>query len=105
MGETQVVLDSSHVRVTYETNHRQQQKNLNDLSGTSKTAQKRPKSPKRVIFKGDDSLDTLFSWLWERLKLFWTPHMSGYPMELIRDNEDFKGPVRNIKNGRKRPKG
>ena len=41
-----------------------------------KSRQKKAQQLKRVIFKGDGSLDALFSWLWERLKLFWTPHMS-----------------------------
>ena len=31
---------------------------------------KRPKKVKRVIFKGDGKLDTLFPWFWEKLKLF-----------------------------------
>ena len=55
------------------------------------------KKVKRVIFKGDGSLDALFSRLWETLKLFWTSDVSGYPMEPIRDNEDFKGAIRNFK--------
>ena len=42
-----------------------------------KNNQKRSKKVKRVIFIGDSSLDTPFSWFWERLKLFWTPHMAG----------------------------
>ena len=40
-----------------------------------------------------------------RLNVFWIPHMSGYPMDLIkpiRDNEDFKGAFRNVKNGPKK---
>ena len=66
-----------------------------------------PKRPKRVIFKGDGSLDTLFSRFLERLNVFWIPHMSGYLMDLIysiRDNEDSKGAFRNVKNGPKRAK-
>ena len=54
-------------------------------------------------FKGHGSLDTLFSRLWERLKMCWTYHMSGYFMEAIRDNEDFKGAVRSVNNGLKGP--
>ena len=39
--------------------------------------------------------------------MFWIPHMSGYLMDLmkpIRDNEDFKGAFRNVKNGPKMAK-
>ena len=43
-----------------------------------------------MIFKGDGSLDSLFSRLFERLKLFWTSYMSGYLMEPFRDIEDIK---------------
>ena len=35
-----------------------------------KNYQKRAKKVKRVIFKGDGRLDTLFPWFWEGLKLF-----------------------------------
>ena len=59
------------------------------------------KTAKWVIFKGDNSLDALCPRLWERLKVFWTSHMSGYLMEPIRFNEDFKEVVRNIKNTQK----
>ena len=62
---------------------------------------------KRVIFKGDGSLDTLFSRFLEILNVFWIPHMSGYLMDLIkpiRDNEDFKGAFRNVKKGPNRAK-
>ena len=31
---------------------------------------KQPKKVKRVIFKIDGNLDTLFPWFWEGLKLF-----------------------------------
>ena len=70
-----------------------------------KSGQKRAKKVKRVIFKGDGSLDALFSRFLERLNVFWIPHMSGYLMDLIkliRDDEDFKGALRNVKNGPKR---
>ena len=40
-----------------------------------------------VIFKGDGSLDALYSRLGERLKVLWTPYMSEYLMETIRDKE------------------
>ena len=69
-------------------------------SGTSKRAKK----AKWVIFKGDGSLDALFLRLWERLMWFWTSLMSEYLMEPIRDNEDFKGAVRNVNNFQKGPK-
>ena len=62
---------------------------------------------KRVIFKGDGSLDALFSRFLERLKVFWIPHMSGCLLDLnkpIRDNYDFKGAFMNVKNGPKRAK-
>ena len=55
MVETRSVLDSSHVRVPYGTNLRQW--------GPPTSRQERPKWPKlakRVIFKGDSSLDALF---------------------------------------------
>jgi len=57
LGETQDVLDSSHGRVTYETNQRQK--------GLKRSSQERPKLPKRTKkgFKGDGSHDTLLSWL------------------------------------------
>ena len=58
------------------------------LSGMSKTA-------KWVIFKGDSSLDALFSRSRERLKFLWTSHMSGYLTEPITVNEEFKEAVRN----------
>ena len=92
-------LASLHVRVTYRTNQGQW--------GLPRSLQERPKGPttaKRVIFKGDGSLDSLFSRLCERLKLFWTFHMSGYLMEPFRDIEDIKGAVRNVKNSQKGPK-
>ena len=75
------VLGSLHLRVPYRTNRRQW--------GLLRSLQERPKGPKTgklVIFRGDGSLDSLFTRLWERLKLLWTSHMSGYLMEPIRDN-------------------
>ena len=62
---------------------------------------------KRVSFKGDGSLDKVFSLFLERLNVFSIPQMSGYLMDLIkliRDNEDFKGALRNVKTGPKRAK-
>ena len=58
-----------------------------------------------MIFKGDGSLDKLFSRLQERLNVLLTTHMSGYLMEPIRDNVDFKGAVRTCKSGQKDQKG
>ena len=37
----------------------------------------------KVILKGYGSLDVLFSRLWEKFKMFWTPKESGYLMEPI----------------------
>ena len=42
-----------------------------------KNDQKRAKKVIRVFFKGDGFLDTLLQWFWERLRMFWTPHMAG----------------------------
>ena len=84
--------------------------NNKKLKGAVRNVQngrKRPKMPNRVIFKGDGSLDALFSRFLERFNVFWIPHMSGYLMDLmkpIRDNEDLKGAVRNVKNNQKGPK-
>ena len=58
-----------------------------------------------MIFKGDGSLDALFSRLSERLNLFWTSHMSGYLLKPIRDNKEFKGAGRKIKKGQNGKKG
>ena len=63
-------------------------------------AKKRAEKVKRVIFKGDGSLNALFSRFLERLNVFWIPYMSGYLMDLIklfRDDEDFKGALRNVR--------
>ena len=57
-----------------------------------------------MILIGDGSLDAFFSWLWERPKVFWTSHVSGYLMETIIDNKVFKEAVNNVKNGQKLPK-
>ena len=40
----------------------------------------------------------------EIIKVFWTSYMLGYLMEPIKDNEDFKEAVRNVKKGPKGPK-
>ena len=50
---------------------------------------------KRMIFKGDQSFNTVFG-LWERLNLFRTSYMSGFHMKPIRDNEVLKEAFRNI---------
>ena len=46
-------------------------------SGTTNIAKNRQKGD----FKGDNSLDGVILRLWERLKVFWTLHMSGYLKE------------------------
>ena len=72
-----------------------------------KSCQKRANKVKRVIFKGDGSLDTIFSRFLERLNVFWILDMSGCLLDLIkpiRDNLDFKGAFRNVKNRPKRAK-
>ena len=44
-----------------------------------KTSQKQTQNgPKRLIFKGDSSLDVPFPRIWVRLAVFWHPHMSVY---------------------------
>ena len=58
-------------------------------SGASITA-KMGQNCKKGVFKGDCSLDALFSRLWEGLQVFWTPDISEYRMVPIRDNEDLK---------------
>ena len=65
---------------------------------------KRDQNGRKRVFKGDGSRDTLFSRSCETFKVFWTTHFSGYLMEPIRDNDDFKEAVRNVKNGQKQPK-
>ena len=103
--ETQDVLYSSHGGVTYETDQRQK-----DLKRAIRYVQNMPKmslKAKQLIFKEDGSFDTFFSWFWERLNVFWISYMSGYLMDLIklfRDDEDFKGDLRNVKNGPKKTK-
>ena len=46
-----------------------------------------------VIFKGNGLLDAFSVKILERFILVWTSHMSGYLLESIRDNENFKGAV------------
>ena len=50
--------------------------NLRRVSGTCKTA-------KKVILKGDGSFGALFSRLWKKFKVVWTPKKLGYLMEPI----------------------
>ena len=57
-----------------------------------------------MIFKGDGSLDPLFSRSLGRQKLFWTLPISGYLMAPIRDNENFKVDDRIIKDYKKTAK-
>ena len=68
---------------------------------TSDEASKTPKMAKKVILKGDGSLDTLFSRLWEKFKVFWTPKVSGYLIETIGVKDDLRRGVRNVQNGQK----
>ena len=81
MGETQFVLNFSHVRIPCKTNQRQGR-----LQRRRQERQKQPKIAKD--FKGDSSLDAIFPKLWEGLNVVWTFHMSGYLMKPIRNNED-----------------
>ena len=48
------------------------------------------KTAKRMIFKGDSSLDELLSRLLERLTVFCSPYVLEYLVEPIIDNEKFK---------------
>ena len=62
---------------------------------------------KKGIFKGDNSLYTLFSRLWARLILVLTPHISGHLMKPIIYTVVFTGAVRNVKSskyGKNEPK-
>jgi hypothetical protein len=91
---------SSHVKVPYRTNQIQR-----GLPRNRQDHPKRPKNAKWVIFKRDGSLDTPFSRLWQRFNVFWIPHMSGFLLDLmkpVRDNQDYKGAVRNVKKYQKR---
>ena len=59
---------------------------------------------KRVIFKGDTSLDAPFSRLYQRLKAFLAPHIPEYLIRLMeptREKYDLKRLVRNVKIGQK----
>ena len=47
--------------------------------------------------KGEGSLDALFFRVLEKIKEFWSPHVSGYLVELIKVKITFRGGVRNIK--------
>ena len=102
MVKTKVVLGVSHVWVVME--QIRDSKDFKETEFKVKSGPKTAEKVKRVIFKGDGSLDALFSRFLERLNVFWIPHMSGYLMDLIkliRDDEDFKGALRNVKNGPK----
>ena len=57
---------------------------------------KKKHKKKNIVFKLDGSLYALFSRFWEKLKVFLTSPMSGYLMNPIRDNYDFKEVVRNV---------
>ena len=71
--------------------------NQSETMGTSKEP-KNAKMAKRVIFK----VETIFSRIVEKLKVFWTLHMSGYLLEPCRDKEAFKVSAMDVKYG---PKG
>ena len=92
-------LDFAHIRVPCGANHW-----LWGLPKSSEECQKSPKTAKWVIFKGDSTLDVFFSKIKERVKLFWTSYVSGNVIEPNRNNEDFKGSVRNLKKGKKAKK-
>ena len=62
---------------------------------------KRPNTANKEIFKGDGSLDALMG---EAQRVL-DSYLSGFLMEPIRDNEDFKGAVRNVKNSQKGKRG
>ena len=63
--------------------------------------QKQPKTDKRVILKGDCSLDTLFQGYWRNSK--WSGLLTGQGTLCNQcDNEHFKGAARNVQNGKKR---
>ena len=51
-------------------------RNVKNSPKTAKKKKKKKKKEKSDIQRSG-SLDTLFSWLWERLNYFWTPNMSG----------------------------
>ena len=98
-------LDTIFFMVMGEIKFFNQLEHMRTSKGPSGTAKRERKNrAKRVIFKGDGSLDTLFSRLLETLKLFLTSDMSGYLREPIRDIEDFKGNVMNVNNGQKESK-
>ena len=66
------------------------------------------KSKLKVCFQGRQRPWHIFPWLQERLKAFWILHISEYRIKPIRDDGNFKGAVRNIKNSQstsKRSKG
>ena len=65
--------------------------------------QKRPNG-KKGVFKGDGSFTLFFKGNVRNFRVFLISHTSGYLMEQIRDNEEFKEAVRNVKNDRKRQK-
>ena len=95
IGDTQVVLDFSHVRVPYGTTQRQWR-----LQRSRQEHKKRPERAqmvKRVVFKRDSSLDAPFSRYLKKIWVLCTFHMWGCFTDAIRDNEDFEGAIRNVK--------
>ena len=95
-------VETSHIS-GYITETRNQSETMK-TSRSWQEQQKWPKTVKKVIFKGHGSLEVFFARLLERLEVFWTSHMSRNLMEQIRDIEDFKGAVMNIKTGKKSQK-
>ena len=95
LAGTQSVLNSSHLRVPG-----------GPISDTwdFKGAVKSVKKIFFFSFLRDSSLDTLFSMLCGRLKVFRTLYMSEYLFELIKDNRNCNGAVRNTKNSKSTPK-
>ena len=60
------------------------------INNSQKKQPNKAKTRQKMIIKRDSSLYALFSRLWERLNVFWTLFISGYLMEPIRENQNFK---------------
>ena len=68
---------------------------LEEASGTSKNGKK------KVIFKGDTSLNALSSRLWEKFKGFSTPKGAGYLMRPIGVKDDLRRGIRDVQKDQK----
>ena len=66
----------------------------------SDEASRTSKSAKKLILKGDRSLDALFSRYCKKFKVFWTPKEPGYLMEQIGVKDDLRN-VQNCNNNKK----